>query len=1576
MGYISAQQTRYSHLISGFLIIAILLVSAGSANAGTFITQCNDCHGMPPKDGASRKGNPHFRSYSAATVGNHTTHLSPSPVANDCVVCHGTAVSAISTATHQNDVINMAAATAIKGGSYTKGVFFNQTSIPVLTAATCASVGCHFETITPAWGSAVLASPAGCSACHLASPISLSHQKHTATYSFACTACHTDHSGEAKPFAHATSVGRPISVPVGNYTGSNDRYLPSQATGRILGSCTTAYCHSTVQAATGLGNGTGQSVTWGGAVLSCGGCHQNMATDAAGTGSHPLHATATTTANGTGVNYTCQVCHGTLYSRTKTPAGGTHVNNAINLSFTTISGATAAGTVYAKGTTITPGSAIYGRCSTSACHGAGTPVWGTNTALPECFKCHGSTAGTYTNTSSATIAPGGGTSGRDTGGNTLATSPRVGAHQTHLNGTDNISSPIHCGECHTTHLTVKDSTHLNYTTATISFGPLAKTASHAPGVVRSTGVITCNNTYCHTGNRTGATALATTPVFTSNSLIGGTSLADTCTAKCHGMPPGGGVAGDTHASLGASGTYTTLGSLSACSSQIGGTGCHSTLNSAPATMAAIFFDKTMHINGTVESSGHTFPFKGSAHMTAAGTTPWSSCSCHNATATGVTYATWASTLRGTAPNCTTCHTGGLKVPSGTSSCWDCHGSTAINGQPNGAFAAFPNWSGSHTNHIAKTYVCDDCHFNAGTGRATHGNYSGVTKTRANVAVAFNTAKSGTAATWAAGTMSCSTSNCHGQKSPVWGQALPSHECFFCHGLQTAPVFTTFTSANIAPGTGNFDTGRATGITARGGVHQEHLKGSAGISEPVKCRECHVPVTTVTQASHLNYTTATVTFSGTATAAGHTTATASRASGLVTCSSTYCHTANRQPGTAAGQSGVNTSPVWNNGALIGGTSLADTCINKCHALPPGAGVTSDTHSALAAVTTINGLSACSSQGNASGCHPTLNALPTTMATIFFDKAKHINGTVEAAGHNFPYSGASHMTNAGTTPWSSCSNCHNATATGVTYATWASTLRGTAPNCTTCHAGGLKVPSGASSCWDCHGVSAINGQPNGGVAAFPNYSGSHPAHVTRYGMLCDNCHNGAGTGATTHGNSNGLTKTRADVILAFTGNLATPIYTAATLTCTTACHVAAVWGSHLDCIGCHSSTVVISHGPLANGVNTRRAVAAEIKSSGTRNHKQTAAGSDAIKWDCIVCHMEGNATTGEPDPVYHGSGVINFRDPDTGTAAKKVAWSGTGAAGRYVDTLTNFTTARFYRDMSVVLESDPNWLKVASIQMNLCLKCHDANGAVSSTAWTKTAAGNTTGSALRPFGNAVASTATLIQIKSGQAAGNTTYNAAGDTAGSVMNVAIQLDPNNAAYHPVLGKGNNGFTGGTQMKAPWSTATSPAKVARTNTVYGWLVSCFDCHASSAAAGNSTYTVVAHGNGTTATTATMRGPSEFVQGTAAAPNLCTTCHADTYATTSNQHASGASAFNGGSSMGTATMGVCKNCHGTYTDTVGARAVGAHGADVTESGLAVWPTTSSRPYAFVRGTNWTYWGPGSCSNACTTRTYSPGGMY
>ena len=758
--------------------LVMIMLWAVSGQAAVLNSCTSYCHGMPPKD-AARKGNPHYDSRSSAVLGNHQTHLTAAPSATDCSVCH--AAVAATDYGHQNNVVNMAA--SIKGGTYAKGTFFNQTSVPNLTAATCSTVSCHFERTSPNWGTATVS----CATCHDATPTTLSHPKHTAIT--ACSSCHTNHSAETKPYAHATSAGRPITVTVGSYAGSNNQYLPSQAAGRVLGSCTTAYCHSTVQGIIGSGAGTNNTIAWGSiTTLTCGSCHPNMSTSASATGSHVAHAQAS------GTVYGCDICHGSGYSAAAitAPATTTHANSQVNLSFT----GNATGTTYTtKGAAFAPGSAVYSTCASSNCHGAGTPTWGAKTGAPvngfpysatQCEKCHGSAA---TNPFYSTAIP----------KVTLNTDVKAGAHTAHLFGTKNISSSIACTECHTVPGAVTSAGHMDGTTQLV-FGVLAKS--------QTTNATSCATTWCHGGNTTllpqnapARTAPNWGTPFPSTSALGtggptGTSGSGYC-AQCHGYPP-----------------LTTAHTGKTASTCIG---CHPHLNSDALT----FNDKTKHVDGTIQANGHAFPYSGALHLSAAGTTPWSSCSgtgCHSTTATGVSYATWAATSRGSAPNCTTCHTGGLKVPSGTSSCYDCHGSTSTNGQPNGN--VFPNTSGSHSKHIAvASLTCSNCHNGFGAGSTSHGHSNGVAKTAANVAFSGLTVTP----TWTPATHNCSAS-CH--IAATWGTRLG---CIDCHSV-------VITRTKGRPGK---TLAQITGIGGEFGLAWGHKNSTRVGTSPVSNSDCIV-----------------------------------------------------------------------------------------------------------------------------------------------------------------------------------------------------------------------------------------------------------------------------------------------------------------------------------------------------------------------------------------------------------------------------------------------------------------------------------------------------------------------------------------------------------------------------------------------------------------------------------------------------------------------------------------------------------------------------------------------------------------
>jgi predicted CxxxxCH...CXXCH cytochrome family protein len=900
----------------------------------------------------------------------------------------------------------------------------------------------------------------------------------------------------------------------------------------------------------------------------------------------------------------------------------------------------------------------------------------------------------------------------------------------------------------------------------------------------------------------------------------------------------------------------------------------------------------------------------------------------------------------------------------TLACNGCHGNTAAT-----------LLSGSHSSHLLATYAfaCTDCHGTAGG--------AGNTAIHANGSINVDLTNRGTNGTYMGDSIPqnsnfnvCNNTNCHGRNSAVWGTAGPTNGvCTTCHG-QLNYAYTNVSASQIAPGGAGVDTGGLSAATdPRVGTHQNHLTGAMGISAPIHCGECHIVQTAVIGGTHLGYTTARISFGAIAKSNAHTPAT-TRVSGLINCSTNHCHTGKTNTGLAP-------TPVWNNTSYLtgagGAVAIVPADCKQCHALPPTPGAGSHV-----GVATVNAFPV----GTSCGCHTNLSTTGTLYNNIFADKTKHVDGTVQA-GHSFPYPGSAHMTGGtgnptanAAPPYTNCNTCHTNISAGGTYPV----ARGNAAliTCSNCHKDFTNFNSASNGCNDCHGDAT--GRPSNNAVignVFPNISGSHGKHVVALGLACSVCHGAYGTGSPNHGSSGGVASAQTTAFVHVTSTTKQfgdftftkkDRVTAGKGSCNNnACHGLAEWGvDKLDCISCHSATVAIAHGPLTGG--QRAAVAASLKSSGTRNHKSTAVGSDASKWDCIVCHMEGNASTGSADSAFHGNGVIEFRDPDTGIGIKKVKWSGstyntTGPntdGGRWVSTLTNMTTSRFSRDFSKTLDDDPSRDDIASIQMNLCLKCHDNNGAANSSAWTRNAAGTVIGTAMRPFGNAAANTATVYQVATG------ITSAAGGVAGNVMNVFSQFSSGNASYHPIRGRQNNGYTTGSRMSAPWGNTTK-AYVKGSTTVWGYMLSCFDCHAANRT-GVQTSTVVAHGNGSTTAAATLIAASAWT----ATTNLCTNCHAG-YTQSTSYHGTGSAWTAVGQSHNTS---VCAQCHtNNSTNAQGLRAVEAHGFNVMMAG-GTGNTFGTRPYAFIRSaTNLGNWRPGTCqsTSGCTGATgYTPGGAY
>lgn len=504
---------------------------------------------------------------------------------------------------------------------------------------------------------------------------------------------------------------------------------------------------------------------------------------------------------------------------------------------------------------------------------------------------------------------------------------------------------------------------------------------------------------------------------------------------------------------------------------------------------------------------------------------------------------------------------------------------------------------------------------------------------------------------------------------------------------------------------------------------------------------------------------------------------------------------------------------------------------------------------------------------------------------------------------------------------------------------------------------KYASSNSTCADCHAYGPLDGARDGSTGSV---AGDHDVHI----YACSTCHVApATTTSADFGHRNGNIQMQpgaTGIDGGYYNQDGLAGYAAAdstfaqrnsptTSTCITiACHGGAntpQWGvGTTDCTVCHNVAL-----------GSRRAVIGEFGM--TWNH------GAANKFACGVCHMEGavsgNVTTGKTNPAYHGNGMIDLRDPNTGTQMQGVTWAGPDA-GSYSSTGSALSFAQFSRDLNSASLEAP----VAAITINHCLHCHDAGGSV------VYASG---GSSTNPFATGVAP----------------------------LDVDTQFNTGNASYHPVKGKQNNSYIDLDTMETPWNQAS---KTPATNTQWGDLMSCFDCHAANNASGTQTSTVVAHGGNTT-----LRALYDAVDGQAT--KLCVVCHKTSVYWATNVHsATDTSPGNGVSGFAYATdpdgytsyhgtnhgeyFG-CTVCHGTtgdfttWTPAMPARPEGAtntHGFNTPN-----WPN-GTRPYSFIRyatftasNTKWTDWSTGAsagcngtnmCNDGRGPYTYGPGGTY
>jgi len=552
---------------------------------------CDSCHGYPPQ--ANTPGGPRgyalfngtpspFTNESASA---HVAHAGGITYSRACRECHqgnshrsGTfqdlfidktgLIAAFFGAVPAYDGTNPQAPTCANVYCHSDGAPRNAALVPVLTTKTI-----------PGWANgrgAIIGQADECRRCHgdAATLTTNSHAKHLSG-ALGCAACHSATVADNKT----------IKSFILHANGSkNIQFSSFSSAGRAgwneaAATCSTIYCHSSVQGINGIGAPTVYAnPVWGGASSGCGGCHLDMS-NSAGSGSHRLHTLAG------GANLDCVKCH-FGYTRTAT-ASATHVNGFIELG---------GGITYSQGSgSSNPAGSGYGDCSATVCHGSGIVPWGgtLQSTTDQCGKCHSSSAAgavTALNPFYSTSFP---------GKITVNTDLKVGAHTAHITASESLHPGLACTDCHGT-VNLNDPNHMNGVT-NFNWSVLARTGGLSPAYDPITG--NCSSVYCHGNAMPGGDTSGhdRTPAWSDWNYLPPDLSVDGC-GTCHGFPPP--VSAGHPAVILPSGFPSTAPIGTTCS-------CHGNINPAGNSYANIFVNKAMHINGTLEGgrcdSCHGYP---------------------------------------------------------------------------------------------------------------------------------------------------------------------------------------------------------------------------------------------------------------------------------------------------------------------------------------------------------------------------------------------------------------------------------------------------------------------------------------------------------------------------------------------------------------------------------------------------------------------------------------------------------------------------------------------------------------------------------------------------------------------------------------------------------------------------------------------------------------------------------------------------------------------------------------------------------------------------------------------------------
>ncbi|MBI1922306.1 MAG: CxxxxCH/CxxCH domain-containing protein [Geobacter sp.] len=324
---------------------------------------------------------------------------------------------------------------------------------------------------------------------------------------------------------------------------------------------------------------------------------------------------------------------------------------------------------------------------------------------------------------------------------------------------------------------------------------------------------------------------------------------------------------------------------------------------------------------------------------------------------------------------------------------------------------------------------------------------------------------------------------------------------------------------------------------------------------------------------------------------------------------------------------------------------------------------------------------------------------------------------------------------------------------------------------------------------------------------------------------------------------------------------------------------------DCTSCHSGV------PTGTGTQyvTRNVVGTDFAYASRHVY-----GGTVIKWDCIICHREGDQATGATSSLH-----------DTTSTGKTVKL-------RNVD---NITTGWTWNKTAITpaMQTDLD---------NFCLACHDADGAIGINVNASNTGLNLNNTrALKPFN-------TSDGLGTGTQAGS--FEQPGYYKTRVLDVRTQFATTNPSHHAVLGKAYTGTP-----SANWPSTAWVSRVLKNNnqlqtTRETSQLHCADCH-----------TVDQNGHG---------GANQGMLQASTVDGTCWNCHSNAvynYPAANETQ----SRFNHATNDGTNTIVAkpttignsgCRNCHGGDPEVDGYG--GIHGMSGTDA------RNSQTRYRFIGG--------------------------